>query len=69
MSDSDNSLWRLHTVQAHTGLPRSTIYHLMSLDRFPQNINLGPRSVAWIAEEILEWNQDRINESRKDDER
>ena len=52
---------------ARTGLPRSTIYHKMSLDEFPQSINLGIRSVGWIAEEIEEWIQDRIDESREDD--
>ena len=64
---SEKTLWRLHTVQARTGLPRSTIYHLMSQDRFPQTVNLGLRSVGWIAEEVEEWIQKRIDDSRKDD--
>ena len=61
------TLWRLHTVMARTGLPRSTIYHLMTQDEFPQNIHLGQRSVAWIAEEIEKFIQDRIDDSRRDD--
>ena len=64
---SEKSIWRLHTVMARTGLPRSTIYHKMSLDEFPQSINLGLRSVGWIAEEVERWINDRINDSRKDD--
>ncbi len=61
------SILRLPEVMARTGLSRSTIYHKMSLDEFPQSINLGLRSVGWIAEEIEEWIQDRIDDSRDDD--
>ena len=63
---SDKTIWRLYTVMARTGLPRSTIYHKMSLDEFPQSINLGLRSVGWVAEEVLEWINDRIDDSRED---
>ena len=58
------TIWRLHTVMARTGLPRSTIYHKMSLDEFPRSINLGIRSVGWIADECEQWIQDCIDESR-----
>ena len=64
---SEKSIWRLHTVMARTGLPRSTIYHKMSMDEFPQTINLGLRSVGWIAEEVEEWIHHRIDDSREDD--
>lgn len=64
---TDKTIWRLPEVMARSGLPRSTIYHKMSLDEFPQSINLGLRSVGWIAEEVEEWIQDRIDASREDD--
>ena len=64
---SDKIIWRLPVVMARSGLPRSTIYHKMSLDEFPQSINLGLRSVGWIAEEVEEWINDRIDDSRNDD--
>ncbi len=64
---SDKTIWRLHTVMARTGLPRSTIYHKMSMDEFPQSINLGIRSVGWVAEEVEEWIEERIEDSREDD--
>ena len=64
---TDKIIWRLHTVMARTGLPRSTIYHKMSLEEFPQSVNLGLRSVGWIADECEQWIQDRIDDSRKDD--
>ncbi len=60
------TIWRLPEVISHTGLPRSTIYHKMNLDEFPRSINLGPRSVGWIADEVEQWIQDRIDDSRGD---
>ena len=61
---NDKTIWRLHTVMARTGLPRSTIYHKMSLDEFPHSINLGLRSVGWISDEIIDWINERIERSR-----
>ena len=61
---SDEYIWRLPEVLARTGLSRSTVYHLMSLDEFPQSINLGLRSVGWIADEIIDWINERIEKSR-----
>ena len=57
---------RLPVVMARTGLPRSTIYHKMSLDEFPRTVNLGIRSVGWNSEDVEEWIQDRIDDSRAD---
>jgi len=62
------TIWRLPEVISHTGLPRSTIYHKMSLDEFPQSINLGLRSVGWVAEDVETWIQSRIDASRPDDQ-
>ena len=61
------TIWRLPVVMAHTGLSRSTIYHKISNDEFPDSINLGLRSVGWIAEEVEQWIQSRIDASRSGD--
>ncbi len=61
------TIWRLPEVMARTGLPRSSIYHKMSQDEFPQSINLGLRSVGWVAEEVEEFIQNCIDDSRADD--
>ena len=64
---AEKTFLRLHTVMARTGLPRSTVYHKMGLDEFPQSINIGLHSVAWLADEVEDWMQNRIDSSRPDD--
>ena len=61
------TVWRLPEVIAHTGLSRSTIYSMIAAGDFPTSINLGLRSVGWIAEEIEQWIQSRIDASRSGD--
>lgn len=52
---------RLTEVMTRTGLSRSAIYLNISEGKFPQNINLSTRSVAWLESEIDAWMKDRIN--------
>jgi prophage regulatory protein len=51
---------RLRAVRDFTGLPTSTIYDEMSRGRFPRPIPLGPRCVAWDAQEVADWQEARI---------
>ncbi|HPD83676.1 MAG: AlpA family transcriptional regulator [Alphaproteobacteria bacterium] len=53
---------RLADVMARTGLSRSSIYLAISEGKFPQNVNIGLRSVGWLESEIDIWMQDRINQ-------
>ncbi|AEJ01329.1 phage transcriptional regulator, AlpA [Nitrosomonas sp. Is79A3] len=46
---------KLETVKSMTGLSRSSIYQLINEGRFPNQVNLGSRSVAWVASEIEDW--------------
>ena len=64
---SDITIWRLPEVMAHTGLSRSNIYDKVSNGEFPPPINLGLRAVGWIADEVVQWIRDRIDESRRND--
>ena len=64
---TSKTIWRLPEVMAHTGLSRSTIYQKISIYEFPLSINLGPRAVGWIADEVEQWIQDCIDASRSGD--
>lgn len=59
-----NSILRLPTVKARTGLSRSTIYLRISAGQFPKPINLGYRAVGWLESEIDAWLSSRVAESR-----
>lgn len=64
MTNRDLTLLRLPVVKARTGLSRSTIYLYVSEGTFPKPVQLGPRAVAWVADEIEAWIAQRIEESR-----
>tara|TARA_R110000764_G_scaffold20693_2_gene52979 strand:- start:28002 stop:28172 length:171 start_codon:yes stop_codon:yes gene_type:complete len=51
---------KLNEVINTTGLSRSSIYAYMSKGNFPKPIQLGPRAVAWVDEDIQGWLQIRI---------
>lgn len=61
---TDRTILRLRVVMHRSGLARSTLYDKMSKGEFPKPISLGPRAVGWIADEVEQWIQDRIEESR-----
>jgi len=56
------TILRRPQVEERTGLSRSTIYLFMEKGDFPKPINLGPRSVGWIASEIDRWIDERIEQ-------
>jgi len=55
---------RLPEVKAATGLSRSTIYDRIARGEFPKPINLGYRAVGWVEDDIMDWQQERVAESR-----
>lgn len=62
MTQADG-LARLAEVQRLTGLSRSTIYRLESLSaiHFPRRVKVGPRAVAWVRADVLDWCANRPN--------
>ncbi|MCH9006256.1 MAG: AlpA family transcriptional regulator [Proteobacteria bacterium] len=62
---SNSKLCRLPEVINRTGLSRSAVYDLISKDKFPSQVNLGPRTVGWVENEITDWIDARIEESRR----
>lgn len=57
-------LLRLPQVEAATGYKRSTIYRLIKEGKFPAPVSLGARAVGFPSNEIQEWIETRIAESR-----
>ena len=58
-------LWRIERVTEETGLPRSSIYGLVSAGQFPAPVHPTPRTAAWISAEVLEWIDEKIRLSRE----
>ena len=57
----------LPKVKQLTGFGRSQIYLLIKQGKFPKQIHIGPKSVAWLDSEVSEWMKERIRLSRNDD--
>jgi prophage regulatory protein len=45
-----------------TGLSRSAIYEAMATGRLKRPVNIGPRAVGWLEQDIIEWQNARIAE-------
>ena len=56
-----NSILRLPTVMARTGLSRSSIYLRMNNGTFPKSLPLGARAVGWLESDIEAFIQSCIN--------
>src|SRR5690554_6357903 len=63
-SESRKTLIKRREVLARTTLANSTLYELMRAGKFPQSVQIGPRSVAWIEEEVDAWIESRIEAAR-----
>lgn len=55
---------KLAEVKALTTLSTSEIYRRIAAGTFPAQVNLGPKSVVWIAAEVMAWCEMRIVASR-----
>jgi prophage regulatory protein len=52
---SIDPICRLEFVTAHTGLSRSSIYRLMTEQRFPASVKLSTRAIGWRLSDIESW--------------
>ncbi|MRV75525.1 AlpA family phage regulatory protein [Duganella sp. FT92W] len=55
---------RLPAVIEATGWSRTTIWRKVKAGVLPAPIPIGPKSIAWDAEEIAQWQQRCIDASR-----
>ncbi|MGT8566543.1 helix-turn-helix transcriptional regulator [Klebsiella oxytoca] len=62
--DKTTRLIRLKEVMNRTGYSRSWIYELIKAHEFPEQIQLGPRAIAFVESEIDQWINDKIYYSR-----
>jgi len=67
MEKFKSQIIRLKQVKAMTGLSRTTIYRFMSINEFPKQIKLGPKSSGWLIDEVDEWikRQIQIRDNRQ----
>ncbi len=63
LSDFQESFLRRKHVEARTGLPRSSMYLLISKGTFPKPVKLGVRAVGWPESAIEKWIAERIAQS------
>lgn len=49
---------KLPRVKSYTSLSTSEIYRRIANGTFPAQVTLGPKSVAWIESEVLQWCDD-----------
>jgi prophage regulatory protein len=66
MQQQSTRLIRLKEVIAMTGLSRASVYKFVSEDRFPAQISLGYRCVAWVESEVQQWIEQRVQASRRE---
>lgn len=59
------NMLRRPAVLKKTGLSYPTLYRKMQAGTFPLPVQLGPNSVAWIEEEVDNWNRARPRASIK----
>lgn len=48
-------IMRVNEVMRQTGLPRSSLYNLISKGDFPRPKQLSDSAVGWLAEEVWDW--------------
>lgn len=46
---------RRHEVEIRTGLPRSSLYRLISAGAFPKQRRLSTSTVGWLESEVSGW--------------
>src|SRR5262245_47756231 len=53
---------RRPVVEARIGKTRSELHDDIANKKFPAPVNIGPRAVAWVEDEVTEWQKARIAE-------
>lgn len=59
---SGHKFLRLAQVKERIGLSSPSIYRLISAEKFPAPVRIGPNSSVWIESEIDAWSEKRVAE-------
>jgi prophage regulatory protein len=51
---------RLQQVREVTGLPESSVYALMATGKFPKAFKLSANRVAWLEDDVAQWQAERL---------
>jgi prophage regulatory protein len=59
-------IYRFHQLRG-AGVPftRKHVRTLEKVDQFPRHVNFGVSTVAWIADEVDEWVEERVRDRRQ----
>ena len=55
MSTGETRILRMAAVMRLTGLSKATIHRRYRAGTFPRPLRLGPQSIGWLREEVVEW--------------
>lgn len=64
LNEQDIEFIRLPKVMELVGLSQTSIYEMAKTGRFPKQVKLGGRAVAWVKSEVLAWSKQKIDDSR-----
>lgn len=64
-NDITNRFIRIPEVLRRVGFGRTKLYELIRQGRFPEQVKIGPRTVAFVESEIDEWIEATIRNSRQ----
>jgi prophage regulatory protein len=69
MTSERQIIIKLPLVKEMTTLSRATIYRRMDENKFPKQIDLLGRAVAWVEQEVLDWIDERIEDRHENDKK
>ena len=69
MTSERQIIIKLPLVKEMTTLSRATIYRRMDEKKFPKQVDLLGRAVAWVEQEVLDWIDERIEDRHENDKK
>lgn len=54
-SPAPQLIYRMNDLTQVLGLSQSLLYKMVSEDRFPKPVELGPRAVGWRVQDVQAW--------------